>query len=348
MKSTHPSSRRKMSLAMLLSVIAVLLVGITASGFYIFGQLPDQVPTGNNESDSQTKSASNSKPVVKLPTDSASPTSDDAPLWTDGWSGVSSSSSVVRRDVPLPTSSVAQSYTTVISLANTSSLDLSEGSAGSAQVSLTSAPSSTYRVTLSTHDSRVHLSQTTIDFTQANWQGVAVNFTTDDDMIAQTTSTFTMMAAAQNSPTASISIPLLSDDLASVVALVWCDPESVLVDQVYLDKTLYETANICAVLTSQPTSNVYIDATLYHYDGYTGTRDGGTIDDLDLSDTQLAFTAENWNTPQAITVSSHPSITWGDISQLEFAVRPLGSADEYIVADPAIITIYTNSGDPPV
>ena len=171
------------------------------------------------------------------------------------------------------------------------SLTVAEGGSNTYTVVLDSQPTGDVTVTISGHEvSDLSVSPATLTFTAANWnvaQTVTVSAEQDDDAATDEAVTLnhavsSVDEADYNSVTAdSVSVTITEDDTAAVRI----EPT---------DLTVLEGSNnsYAVVLDSQPTSEVSIAIS-----GHAGTA-------ITLSDTMLTFTADNWETPQTVTVNA--------------------------------------------
>ena len=168
-------------------------------------------------------------------------------------------------------------------------LTIAEGGIDSYQVVLTSQPAHEVTVTI-THsgDGDIGIDDQELAFTASDWetpQAVTVSAAQDDD-------------ARDDSATLSHSVASTDTDYngitVSEVAVAVTDDETAGLSILPEELTIAEGAsdNYQVVLTSQPAHEVTV--TITH------SGDG----DIGIDDQELAFTASDWETPQAVTVSA--------------------------------------------
>ena len=169
---------------------------------------------------------------------------------------------------------------------STDALELPEGGSQSYTVVLDTEPAADVTVVVAV-DADIAVDETTLTFTADTWntpQTVAVTATHDDDAITDdiVTLTHTVTGGDYEGVTAAdVEVTITEDDTAEV---------TISIDA--LKVTEGETGQYTVVLDTEPTADVTVAIQV---------PDNA---DIGVDQTELTFTADNWNTPQTVTVTA--------------------------------------------
>ena len=204
-------------------------------------------------------------------------------------------------------------------------LTVPEGSSDTYTVVLTTRPTADVTIDISGHaDTDITLSNDSLTFTAANWetpQTVTVNAAEDADALADDAVTLSHAVSGSGgyaSVTAdSVTVTITEDDTAGVS-----------INPTALTVTEGGSGTYTVVLDTQPTGDVTV--TISGHDG----------SDVSVDKTTLTFMAENWSTPQTVTVSADQD----DDATTDAAVtlrHTVSGADEYasVIAESVTVTI---------
>ena len=206
-----------------------------------------------------------------------------------------------------------------------SSLAIEEGSTGTYTVALTSAPTGDVMITVSSNNSSVTLSSTSLTFTTTTWnsaQTVTVSATNDDiDKAAQTVSvTHSVSGGDYGSVSATGVTVTVNDNDARGVRVT---PMSLTVNEGGMN-------TYTVVLDTQPTDPVTVTI-----------ADPTANTDVTANPASLRFTASNWDTEQTVTVSAAED---ADSTRDTATVRHTVSGGDYggVTASSVAVTVTDN------
>ena len=206
-----------------------------------------------------------------------------------------------------------------------SSLAIEEGSTGTYTVALTSAPTGDVMITVSSNNSSVTLSSTSLTFTTTTWnsaQTVTVSATNDDiDKAVQTVSvTHSVSGGDYGSVSATGVTVTVNDNDARGVRVT---PMSLTVNEGGMN-------TYTVVLDTQPTDPVTVTI-----------ADPTANTDVTANPASLRFTASNWDTEQTVTVSAAED---ADSTRDTATVRHTVSGGDYggVTASSVAVTVTDN------
>ncbi|MBF2759046.1 MAG: hypothetical protein ISN28_02060 [Ectothiorhodospiraceae bacterium AqS1] len=170
---------------------------------------------------------------------------------------------------------------------STRKLTVAEGDNNDFTVRLAVQPSGNVRITLAVSgNGDVSLSPTTLDFTSSNWsqaRTVTVNAEEDADAADDSASvSLTASGADYGNVSDRLSVDVSDNETRALI----------IVPSATLGLTEGGDKDITVKLSAKPTGAVTVDLTT------SGS------DDVSLSKTSLSFSADDWNTPQVVTVSA--------------------------------------------
>ena len=218
-------------------------------------------------------------------------TADTDVTLTHAVTGASEYAAIAADDVPGVLVTITENDSAGVSIVPTT-LTIDEGASKTYTVVLDTEPSADVSVTISGHSGTdVRLSDTELDFTPGNWdtaQTVTVTAGQDDDATADTDVTLTHAVTGAGEYAA-----IAADDVPGVlVKITENDTAGVSIEPTTLTIDEGGSKTYTVVLDTEPSADVKVTIS-----GHTGT-------DVTLSDTEMDFTADNWNTEQTVTVSA--------------------------------------------
>ena len=167
-------------------------------------------------------------------------------------------------------------------------LEVTEGETGQYTIVLDTQPADDVTVTIQVPDNAdIEVDQTALTFTADNWntpQTVTVTADHDDDAVTDDLLTLTHTVSGgdyEGVKIADVEITIIEDDTPGVIISITA-----------LEVTEGETGQYTIVLDTQPADDV------------TVTIQVPDNADIEVDQTALTFTADNWNTPQTITVTA--------------------------------------------
>ena len=193
---------------------------------------------------------------------------------------------------------------------STTALEVPEGDAKSYTVVLTSQPTADVTVAIQVPDNaEIAVDQTELTFTAAHWntpQTVAVTAAQDDDAVADDPVTITHAVSGgdyEGLAAASVEVSIVEDDTPGVA-----------VSETALTMTEGDSQSYAVVLDTEPAADVTVVVAV--------------PEDVDIAvnQTALTFTADNWNTPQTVTVTATQD-------------------DDAVIDDPVTLTHTVSGGD---
>ena len=204
-------------------------------------------------------------------------------------SGAVEYAAVSAEDIPSVTVTIDEDDAAGVSI-DPKTLTVPEGGDSSYTVVLDTQPTAEVAVTINGHDGTdVSVDKTSLTFASENWgtaQTVTVNAAQDADAAPDEAVTLSHTVSGadeyQTVNSGSVTVTITDDDMAGVSI----DPTELTVTEGDA------TGAYTVVLDTQPTADVTITIT-----GHAGT-------DVTLSKDSLTFTADNWETPQTVTVSA--------------------------------------------
>ena len=189
-------------------------------------------------------------------------------------------------------------------------LEVPEGDAKSYTVVLTSQPTADVTVAIQVPDNaEIAVDQTELTFTAAHWntpQTVAVTAAQDDDAVADDPVPLTHAVSGgdyEGLAAASVEVSIVEDDTPGVA-----------VSETALTMTEGDSQSYAVVLDTEPAADVTVVVAV--------------PEDVDIAvnQTALTFTADNWNTPQTVTVTATQD-------------------DDAVADDPVTLTHTVSGGD---
>ena len=218
-------------------------------------------------------------------------TADTDVTLTHALTGASEYAAIAADDVPSVAVRINEDDSAGVAISD-SSLTIVEGGSDTYTVKLNTEPSADVTVTISGHSGTdVSLFDTELDFTTGNWdtaQTVTVTAEEDDDATADTDVTLTHALTGASEYAA-----IAADDVPSVsVTINEDDSAGVSISRTSLTIGEGGSETYTVVLDTEPSAEVTVTIS-----GHAGT-------DVTLSDTELTFTDQDWDTAQTVTVTA--------------------------------------------
>ena len=217
---------------------------------------------------------------------------------------------------------ITEDDTTGVSISITA-LEVTEGETGQYTIVLDTEPAADVTVAIQVpEDTDIALDQTALAFTADNWntpQRVTVTAHHDDDAVADEPVTITHTVTGgdyEDVAAADVEGTITEDDTTGVTISVTA-----------LEVTEGDAQSYTVVLDTEPTADVTVAIQV---------PDNA---DIALDQTALAFTADNWNTPQRVTVTAHHDADAVDDEPVMLTHTVTGGDYEDVAAENVEVTI---------
>ena len=204
---------------------------------------------------------------------------------------------------------ITEDDTTGVTISITA-LEIAEGDTGQYTIVLDTEPTEDVTVTIQVPDNAdIEVDQTELTFTPENWntpQTVTVTVTQDDDAVVDDPVTLTHTVSGgdyEDVTAADVEVTIVEDDTAGVT-----------ISTDALELTEGGSQSYTVVLDTEPAADVTVAIQV---------PDNA---DIAVDQTALTFTADNWNTPQTVTVTA-------------------AHDDDAVAADPVTLTHTVSGGD---